>query len=109
AFDGEAACATADAFLIARPDGEAMRLAGALLEAGKRLVDISGDFRVRDRDRYERWYRREHASPELLERAVYGLPELHPEVRDARLVANPGCYPTAALLAVAPLVERGFG
>src|SRR5262249_14306777 len=71
--------------------------------AGKRVVDVSGDYRVRDRATYEAWYKLEHRSPQLLAQAVYGLPELHAEVRQARLVANPGCYPTAALLALAPL------
>lgn len=106
-FDADEAAESADAFLMALPDGEAMRLAGPLLERGKYVVDISGDFRVRDPERYRIWYGREHAAPALLETAVYGLPELHPEVREARLVANPGCYPTAALLAVAPLIRRG--
>src|SRR5207244_7619323 len=107
-FELDEAAAQADAFLMALPDGEAMRLVGPLLECGKHVVDISGDFRVRDPERYQRWYGREHAAPELLERAVYGLPELHPEVREARLVANPGCFPTAALLAVAPLIRCGL-
>jgi N-acetyl-gamma-glutamyl-phosphate reductase len=102
-FELSRATAAADAFFLSLPDGEAMQLAPGLLEAGKRIVDVSGDYRVRDRERYETWYKIEHRSPELLARAVYGLPELHPEVRDARLVANPGCYPTAALLALAPL------
>jgi len=106
AFDTAEAAEKADAFLMALPDGEAMRITGPLLERGKRVVDISGDFRVRDPQRYQRWYGREHAAPELLERVVYGLPELHPEVRETRLVANPGCFPTAALLAVAPLIRR---
>src|SRR5206468_944818 len=108
AFDAGEAAEKADAFLMALPDGQAMRIAGALLERGKYVVDISGDFRVRDPESYQRWYGREHAAPELLERAVYGLPELHPEVREARLVANPGCFPTAALLAVAPLIRCGL-
>src|SRR5947209_6072388 len=98
-----AACRAAEAFFLALPDGEAMKIAPALLEAGKRVVDVSGDYRVRDRATYESWYKLEHRSPQLLAQAVYGLPELHPEVRQARLVANPGCYPTAALLALAPL------
>jgi N-acetyl-gamma-glutamyl-phosphate reductase len=102
-FDPAHAAAAADAFFLSLPDGEAMQLAPGLLETGKRIVDVSGDYRVRDRQRYEAWYKIEHTSPELLARAVYGLPELHPEVREARLVANPGCYPTAALLALAPL------
>src|SRR5438067_404865 len=98
-----AACRAAEAFFLALPDGEAMKIAPALLEAGKRVVDVSGDYRVRDRATYEAWYKREHRSPQMLAQAVYGLPELHPEVRQALLVANPGCYPTAALLALAPL------
>lgn len=108
AYDPGEAVAAADAFFFARPDGDAMRTVEPLLAAGKRVVDLSGDFRVRDREEYERWYGRAHASPHLLERAVYGMPELRPEVREARLVANPGCYPTAVLLAVAPLFAQGL-
>jgi N-acetyl-gamma-glutamyl-phosphate reductase len=107
AFDIGEATAEADAFFLALPDGEAMKIVPALLEAGKKVVDLSGDFRVRDRASYEQWYGREHLSPQLLSEAVYGMPELHPEVRDARLVANPGCYPTAMLLALAPLYASG--
>jgi N-acetyl-gamma-glutamyl-phosphate reductase len=103
AFDASEAAAAADAFFFALPDGEAMKAAPALLEQGKKVVDLSGDFRVRDTASYERWYGREHLSPHLLSEAVYGMPELHPEVREARLVANPGCYPTAMLLALSPL------
>jgi N-acetyl-gamma-glutamyl-phosphate reductase len=99
---------SADAFFFALPDGEAMQRAEALLRGGKKIVDLSGDFRVRRQPDYERWYGRPHASPHLLAEAVYGLPELHPEVRDARLVANPGCYPTAVLLALAPLFRSGL-
>ena len=103
AYDPEVALAEADAFFFALPDGEAMQKAEPLLAAGRTVVDVSGDFRVRDRETYERWYRRPHASPHLLERAVYGLPEIGAPVRDARLVANGGCYASAILLAVAPL------
>jgi len=105
-FDVADACQAADALFLALPDGEAMKIAPGLLEARKPLVDVSGDFRVRDRASYESWYKLEHQSPRLLDEAVYGLPELHPEVRQARLVANPGCYPTAAILAVAPLFRE---
>lgn len=105
-LDVGAACRVADVFFLALPDGEAMKIAPDLVEAGKPVVDVSGDYRVRDRATYESWYKLEHQSPALLEQAVYGLPELHPEVRQARLVANPGCYPTAALLAVAPLFRE---
>jgi N-acetyl-gamma-glutamyl-phosphate reductase len=104
AFDAREATDAADAFFLALPDGEAMKTVPALLEQGKKVVDLSGDFRVRDQATYERWYKREHSAPHLLREAVYGLPELHPEVRQARLAANPGCYPTAMLLALAPLV-----
>jgi N-acetyl-gamma-glutamyl-phosphate reductase len=108
AFDPALAVEKADAFFFALPDGEAMVKAEPLLEAGKRIVDLSGDFRVRDPQVYERWYGRPHLAPHLLERAVYGLPELRPDVREARLVANPGCYPTVILLAVAPLFAAGL-
>lgn len=108
AFDAARAVEAAEAFFLALPDGEAMKIAPGLLAAGKKVVDLSGDFRVRDRAAYETWYKIEHRSPELLSHAVYGLPELHPEVREARLVANPGCYPTAALLALAPLCRSGL-
>ena len=108
AYDTAAAVSSADAFFFALPDGEAMLQVGALLAHGKRIVDVSGDFRVSDPAVYRVWYGREHATPELLSRAVYGLPEIGREVADARLVANPGCYPTAALLAVAPLFAAGL-
>jgi N-acetyl-gamma-glutamyl-phosphate reductase len=107
AFDPRQAADAADAFFFALPDGEAMKSAPLLLDRGKKVVDLSGDFRVRDRATYEHWYKREHVSPHLLEEAVYGMPEIHPEVRTARLVANPGCYPTAMLLALAPLFASG--
>jgi len=106
-FDAREAADAADAFFFALPDGEAMKSAAPLLERCKKIVDLSGDFRVRHQATYERWYGREHLSPELLGEVVYGMPELHPEVRDARLVANPGCYPTAMLLALAPLYTLG--
>jgi N-acetyl-gamma-glutamyl-phosphate reductase len=108
AFDLEEALAAADAFFFALPDGEAMARAEALLQAGKKVVDLSGDFRVRDVSNYEHWYRRSHVSPHLLQQAVYGMPELHPELREASLIGNPGCYPTAILLAVAPLFAAGL-
>ncbi len=95
-----------DAAVIAYPHGEAAALAGALRERGVRVVDLSADFRLRDAATYEAWYR-DHPRPELLELAVYGLPELgyREQIRSAELVANPGCYPTAALLALQPLAR----
>ncbi len=108
AYDPKAAIEAADAFFFALPDGEAMAKAEPLLAAGKKVVDLSGDFRIREQGNYEEWYKRPHVSPHLLTKAAYGMPELRPEVRDATLIGNPGCYPTATLLAVAPLFARGL-
>lgn len=92
----------------ATPNGVAMTQAEALLDAGVRVIDLAADFRIRDRETWEKWYGMTHASPELLEEAVYGLPELNRErIRNARLVANPGCYPTAVILAALPMIESG--
>jgi N-acetyl-gamma-glutamyl-phosphate reductase len=100
--------AECDAALVAYPHGAAAGLVSELRRAGLLVVDISADFRLRDRTTYERTYG-EHGAPELLDEAVYGLTELHrPEIADATLVANPGCYPTAALLALAPAAEAGL-
>jgi N-acetyl-gamma-glutamyl-phosphate reductase len=97
-----------DAALVAYPHGAAAELVAELRRREVRVVDISADFRLRDLATYERTYG-EHGAPELLADAVYGLPELHRDrVKDAHLVANPGCYPTAALLALAPLAEAGL-
>ncbi len=80
-----------------------------LLEQGVKTVDISADFRLKQADEYTRWYGVDHPDPSYLEEAVYGLTELHhDEVKDARLIANPGCYPTSAILALAPAVQQGL-
>ena len=80
-----------------------------LVQSGVKVVDISADFRLRSAAEYQEWYGVEHLAPQLLEEAVYGLPELHrDEVGAARLVANPGCFPTGALLALAPVVKEGL-
>ena len=98
-----------DLVFFATPNGTAMHQAGALLDAGTRVVDLSADFRLADPGVWEQWYAMPHAAPHLLEEAVYGLPELYrPRIRDARLVANPGCYPTATLLGLLPLLENGL-
>jgi len=92
----------------ATPNGVAMTQAEKLLESGARIIDLAADFRIRDRETWEAWYGMTHACPALLDEAVYGLPELNRErIRDARLVANPGCYPTAVVLAALPLIESG--
>ena len=97
-----------DVVFFATPNGVAMGEARALLDAGARVIDLSADFRIKDVAEWERWYKARHASPELVAQAVYGLPEVNRErIRGARLVANPGCYPTAVQLGFLPLVEAG--
>ncbi len=97
----------ADAAVVAYPHGASAPLVKDLRERGVRVVDLSADFRLRDPDTYEQWYKA-HTAPELLAEAVYGLPERYrDQIRDANLVANPGCYPTATLLALAPLAGSG--
>ena len=91
------------------PHGAGARQAKEWLAAGARVVDMSADFRLHDPDLYVTWYRQEHPFPDLLPRAVLGLPELHEaEIREAELVAVPGCYSTAAILALAPAVAAGL-
>ncbi|GLV47043.1 N-acetyl-gamma-glutamyl-phosphate/N-acetyl-gamma- aminoadipyl-phosphate reductase [Thermus sp. LT1-2-5] len=97
----------ADVLFLALPNGLAMGIVPEALKAGKRVIDLSGDYRLPP-EVYEAWYGIRHQSPELYAQAVYGLPELHrEELREARLVANPGCYVTAATLALAPLAAEG--
>ena len=97
-----------DAAIVAYPHGAAAELVSELRTRGVRVVDLSADFRLRDAAVYGEWYRR-HPVPELLDEAVYGLPERYRErIRAADLVANPGCYPTATLLALAPLARAGL-
>lgn len=96
----------ADFFFTAVPHKTAMTIAPVLLAAGKKVVDLSADFRLRDSAVYETWYE-PHSAPELLAEAVYGLPELYRErIAGCRLLANPGCYPTSVILALAPLLRR---
>jgi N-acetyl-gamma-glutamyl-phosphate reductase len=97
-----------DAAVVAYPHGAAAPVVAELLERGVRVVDLSADFRLHELATYEEWYG-DHGAPALVGDAVYGLPELHrEEIRAARLVANPGCYPTAAILALAPLARAGL-
>jgi N-acetyl-gamma-glutamyl-phosphate reductase len=105
AFDADSIAERAQSAIVAYPHGVAAPAVKALRERGLKVVDLSADFRL-DRDRYERWYQA-HAAPELLGQAVYGLTEAHrDEIRNADLVAAPGCYPTAALLALWPLRDH---
>ena len=93
---------------LATPAEVSMEMAPAMLAAGARVVDLSGAFRLRTADNYAQWYKAAHTQPVLLAEAVYGLPEFCRErIPNARLVANPGCYPTAANLAIRPLIEAG--
>lgn len=95
-----------DVVFFATPNGIAMTQARALLESGTRLIDLAADFRIKDQSEWEKWYGMKHAAPDLIAEAVYGLPELNREkIRTARLVANPGCYPTAVQLGFLPLIE----
>lgn len=97
-----------DAAIVAYPHGASAPTVAALHERGVRVVDLSADFRLRDPGVYAQWYG-EHGAPGLFGHAVYGLPELYRDaVRDAHIVANPGCYPTATLLGLAPLARAGL-
>ena len=105
----EADLESCDVVFAATPNGVAMTHARALMEEGVRLIDLSADFRIVDVSEWSRWYQLEHTCPELVAEAVYGLPEINRErIRDARLVANPGCYPTTVILGLTPLLEEGL-
>lgn len=98
-----------DLVFFATPNGIAMKSAQVLLDNGTKVIDLAADFRIKDVGVWEKWYGMQHASPQLVEEAVYGLPELNrAAIRQARLVANPGCYPTAVTLGLLPLVESGL-
>jgi N-acetyl-gamma-glutamyl-phosphate reductase len=97
-----------DVIFLATPTDVSMELAPAMLDAGAKVVDLSGAFRLPDAAAYSRWYKEKHTAPDLLQRVVYGLPEFcRARIRGAQLVANPGCYPTAANLAIQPLIAAG--
>ncbi|WP_456406836.1 N-acetyl-gamma-glutamyl-phosphate reductase [Thiolapillus sp.] len=104
----ESALKTCDLVFFATPNGIAMQQAPALLAAGVRVIDLAADFRIQDIAVWQQWYGMEHACPELVTEAVYGLPELfRSDIGKARLVANPGCYPTAVTLGFLPLLKTG--
>jgi len=93
---------------LATPPEVSMELTPGLLDAGAKVIDLSGAFRLRTPERYARWYKAEHTQPALLAEAAYGLPEFcRDRIRPARLISNPGCYPTAANLAIRPLLDAG--
>nr|WP_298249568.1 N-acetyl-gamma-glutamyl-phosphate reductase [uncultured Halomonas sp.] len=98
-----------DAVFFATPHGVAHALADELLAHGTRVIDLSADFRLRDAAEWADWYGQPHGAPELLDEAVYGLPEVNRDrIREARLIAVPGCYPTAVQLGLLPLLEAGL-
>ncbi len=98
-----------DLVFFATPNGIAMQQVRALLDAGVRVIDLAADFRIQDVAEWEKWYGMRHACPDLVAEAVYGLPEVNREhIKKARLVANPGCYPTAVQLGFIPLLEAGL-
>ena len=104
----EARLQDCDVVFFATPNGIAMNETRELLAAGVRVVDLAADYRIRDVAEWEKWYGMSHGSPDLVAEAVYGLPEINREaIRGARLVANPGCYPTAVQLGFLPLIEAG--
>ncbi len=104
----DAGMTSCDVVFFATPNGIAMTKAQALLGAGVKVIDLAADFRIKDISVWEKWYGMTHACPELVSEAAYGLPEVNREaIKGARLVANPGCYPTATQLGFLPLVEAG--
>jgi N-acetyl-gamma-glutamyl-phosphate reductase len=99
----------ADVVFLALPHTESMKVAPALVAAGVKVIDLSGDFRLRDAALYPEWYKVEHLAPGHLPEAVYGLSEIHTEaIKKASLVANPGCYTTTSILALYPLLKAGW-
>ena len=105
----DAGLAECNVVFFATPHGVAMSQARELVAAGGRIIDLAADFRLADPATFERWYKMPHACPELLEEAVYGIPEINRDaIRSARIVANPGCYPTSVQLGFLPLLEAGL-
>ena len=101
------ALADCDVVFFATPNGTAMQMTPALLEHGVKVIDLSADFRLKDAFEWSKWYGMEHACPDLLAEAVYGLPEVNrAAIKTARLVANPGCYPTSVQLGFLPVLEN---
>jgi len=96
-----------DAVFLALPHKVSMEFAPALLKQGKKVIDLSADFRLKDKSVYEKWYEIKHECPEYLKKAVYGLPELYrSDIKNADLIANPGCYPTSVILGCGPLLDK---
>lgn len=108
-YDAKKLAKDTDVAFFALPHGVGSKAIAQFLATGKKVVDLSADFRLRDLKTYESWYKVKHASPALLKEAVYGLPELfRSKIPAARLIANPGCYATTTILALAPLLKHGL-
>ncbi|MBN1808670.1 MAG: N-acetyl-gamma-glutamyl-phosphate reductase [Planctomycetes bacterium] len=107
--DLQKACSTADVMFLAHKGAQSMAAVPEILAAGRKVIDIGGEFRLRNAEEYEKWYGGRHTARDFLSRAVYGLPELFREqIEKADLVANPGCYPTGLVLLVAPFLKSGL-
>ncbi len=108
-LDEPALAKECDVVFTALPHGHAVPVARAVLDAGKKFIDLGADFRFQCPEVYAEWYKLKHEAPDLLAQAVYGLPELHREqIKSASLVGNPGCYPTSVILGLAPLLKSGL-
>lgn len=104
--EGVAGC---DLVFLAVPHSVAIQLAPPLIAKGQKIIDLGADFRFRDYRTYEKWYKQEHAQPELAKNAVYGLPEIYRnQIREAKLIGNPGCYPTSNILGIYPALKNGL-
>jgi N-acetyl-gamma-glutamyl-phosphate reductase len=98
-----------DVVFFATPHGVAMSQAQVLLDAGVKIIDLAADFRLQDTAVFEKWYKMPHSCPDILKNSVYGLPELYrSQIKTAKVIGNPGCYPTTVLLGLAPLIENNF-
>lgn len=105
----QANLAACDVVFFATPHGVAMSQAPALLASNTKVIDLAADFRLQDAEVFEKWYKMSHSCPDVLQAAVYGIPELNREqIKTAHVIANPGCYPTTVILGLKPLLEKGF-
>ena len=99
----------ADLFFLCLPHKASQEIVAELYKAGKKIIDLSADYRLKDTAVYQKWYETPHKFPDLLKKAVYGLPELYREkIKDAQIIANPGCYPVSAIMGLAPIIGKYF-
>ena len=99
----------ADLFFLCLPHKASQEIVAELYKAGKKIIDLSADYRLKDTAVYQKWYETPHKFPDLLKKAVYGLPELYREkIKDAQIIANPGCYPVSAIMGIAPIIGKHF-